>query len=36
MDENLLVSKEVMKLKNEAYELASIFISSRRTAQKNL
>ena len=36
MDENLLVLKEVMKLKNEAYELASIFISSRRTAQKNL
>jgi len=36
IDEKLLVSKEVMELKSEAYELASIFISSRRTAQKNL
>jgi len=36
IDEKLLVSQEVMRLKNEAYELASIFISSRRTAQKNL
>jgi four helix bundle protein len=36
IDEKLLISKEVIKLKIEAYELASIFISSRRTAQKNL
>ncbi len=34
-EEKLLVSQEVMNLKSEAHELASIFIASRRTAQKN-
>ncbi len=36
IDEKLLISKEVGELKSEAHELASIFISSRRTAQRNL
>jgi four helix bundle protein len=35
-DENLLNLEEVRILKNEAHELASIFITARRTAQKNL
>ena len=33
--ENLLNKDQVESLKNEAYELASIFISSRMTASGN-
>jgi len=35
IDEKLLPENEVVSLKNEAHELASIFIKSRKTAQKN-
>lgn len=35
-DEKLLNLDQVRTLKNEAHELTSIFISARRTAQKNL
>lgn len=35
-DETLLKTEVIRNLKNEAHELTSIFISSRRTAQKNL
>lgn len=34
MDENLLARERVLPLFNEAHELTSIFIVSRRTAQK--
>ncbi|MBO6621201.1 MAG: four helix bundle protein [Balneola sp.] len=34
IDEKLIDTKLVEPLKNEAYELASIFISSRKTAQQ--
>lgn len=34
--EKLIDSELIPLLKNEAYELTSIFISSRKTAQKNL
>jgi len=33
LDEELLKSDKIKKLKNEAHQLASIFISSRMTAQ---
>lgn len=36
IDENLKPKELIQDLKNEAYELASIFIKSRKTAQKNL
>lgn len=36
IDEKLKARKMVESLKNEAYELASIFIKSRKTAQQNL
>ena len=36
IEENLLTKDMVELLRNEAYELASIFISSRITAQKDL
>jgi len=37
LDKNLLIksTKEVFRLKNEAYELTSIFVQSRKTAQSN-
>ena len=34
-DEKLIVSKRLEDLKNEANQLVSIFIASRKTAQKN-
>lgn len=36
VDEKLLPKEKVMPLQKEAHELASIFISSRKTAQRNL
>jgi len=36
VDESLLKKDEVLPLLNEAHELASIFIVSRRTAQKRI
>ena len=36
IDEKLLPENSVMPLKNEAHELASIFITSRKTAQRNV
>jgi len=35
MDESLLPKEKVVSLKQEAHELASIFITSRKTAQKS-
>ena len=35
IDENLLPADKVQSIKKEAYELASIFIKSRKTAQRN-
>jgi four helix bundle protein len=35
IDEKLLPEERVLSLKNEAHELTSIFVTSRRTAQKN-
>ena len=35
IDEKLLPEDRVTSLKNEAHELASIFVKSRKTAQKN-
>jgi len=35
MDEKLMERKKVLPLFNEAHELSSIFITTRRTAQKN-
>lgn len=35
IDENLLKQEEVDPLKKEAHELASIFITSRKTAKRN-
>jgi len=34
MDEKLMQRKKVLPLFNEAHELSSIFVSTRRTAQK--
>jgi len=36
IDEKLLPEASVVPLKNEAHELASIFVTSRKTAQKNV
>ncbi len=36
IDEQLLLTDEVRQIKNEAHELASIFIASRKTAKRNL
>ena len=36
IDEKLLPNEKVSPLQNEAHELASIFIQSRKTAQRNL
>ena len=36
VDEKLLVKEKVLPLQSEAHELASIFIKSRKTAQRNL
>ncbi len=36
LDEQLLLTDEVRQIKNEAHELASIFIASRKTAKRNL
>ena len=36
IDEKLLPDTSVIPLKNEAHELASIFVTSRKTAQRNL
>jgi hypothetical protein len=35
MDEKLMQRQKVLPLFNEAHELSSIFISTRRTAQRN-
>ena len=35
IDERLLPEERVMSLKNEAHELASIFVTSRKTAQRS-
>jgi len=36
VDEKLLLQEKVLSLQKEAHELASIFIKSRKTAQRNL
>ncbi len=35
LDEKLIVRKRVLPLLNEAHELSSIFITTRKTAQRN-
>ena len=36
IDEKLMPKKKVLPLFNEAHELSSIFITTRRTAQRNI
>ena len=36
IDENLMKKEKVLPLFNEAHELSSIFITTRKTAQKNI